>query len=159
MSEDDQKAPRIFADGGQRRESPTVEEQLRANMEVQIRLIGKQAQEIRELREEHGDLNGSCVRYERVLDEIISLDARIPRNELDTRDALRDAAALAKAARAETDCASEEQHKIATFKNGTLNPCVEIQDGSEESVVAYVDELTGGLSAQAEAKLRALLKK
>lgn len=28
----------------------------------------------------------------------------------------------------------------------------------EESVVAYVEELTGGLSAEAEAKLRALLK-
>lgn len=29
----------------------------------------------------------------------------------------------------------------------------------EESVVAFVDELTGGLSAEAEAKLRALLRR
>lgn len=56
----------------------------------------------------------------------------------------------------------DEGHLIGMLSQSTVlhfcsDECSKLD--REESVVAYVDELTGGMSAQAEAKLRALLRR
>lgn len=71
--------------------------------------------------------------------------------ERDTVDELR--AVLWK-----TEAASVGPMQIDAFNDGTLNPCVELHP-REENVITFVDELTGGMSAETEAKLRALLRR